>query len=61
MQRQAVPLLKTEAPLVGTGEEHKTATDSKVMITARRAGTVIRVTANEIKSKVNKGKSIIID
>ncbi|HHX96988.1 MAG TPA: DNA-directed RNA polymerase subunit beta [Clostridia bacterium] len=56
MQRQAVPLLKTEAPLVGTGEEHKTATDSKVMITARRAGTVIRVTANEIKIKSEQGE-----
>jgi DNA-directed RNA polymerase subunit beta len=48
MQRQAVPLLYTDAPLVGTGLEAKVASDSGAVITARRGGTVVRVTADEI-------------
>jgi DNA-directed RNA polymerase subunit beta len=48
MQRQAVPLLYTDAPLVGTGLEAKVASDSGAVITARRSGTVVRVTADEI-------------
>ncbi len=48
MQRQAVPLLFTDAPLVGTGLESKVATDSGAVITARRGGEVVRVTADEI-------------
>jgi DNA-directed RNA polymerase subunit beta len=48
MQRQAVPLLFPEAPTVGTGLEAKVASDSGAVITARRAGTVTRVTADEI-------------
>jgi DNA-directed RNA polymerase subunit beta len=48
MQRQAVPLLVTEAPLVGTGIEHKAAVDSGVMILARNDGVVERVTGKEI-------------
>jgi len=48
MQRQAVPLLRTEAPYVGTGEERKAARDSGVTIIARQDGVVDRVTANEI-------------
>jgi DNA-directed RNA polymerase subunit beta len=48
MQRQAVPLLVTEAPLVGTGIEHKVAVDSGVMILARNSGIVERVTGREI-------------
>jgi len=48
MQRQAVPLLYTDAPLVGTGLEGKVATDSGAVITARRGGTVVHVTADEI-------------
>lgn len=48
MQRQAVPLLITEAPLVGTGLEAKVARDSGAVITARRAGEVVHVTASEI-------------
>jgi DNA-directed RNA polymerase subunit beta len=48
MQRQAVPLLYTDAPLVGTGLEAKVASDSGAVITARRGGTVIHVTADEI-------------
>ncbi|KYP79703.1 DNA-directed RNA polymerase subunit beta [Ferroacidibacillus organovorans] len=48
MQRQAVPLLVTEAPFVGTGMEHKAAKDSGVVIVARHDGVVERVTATEI-------------
>ncbi len=48
MQRQAVPLLKPEAPFIGTGMEYKTARDSGVMILAKRPGVVERVTADEI-------------
>ena len=52
MQRQAVPLLKTQAPLVGTGMEAKAACDSGVMILAKRPGVVSYVDANTIKIKV---------
>jgi DNA-directed RNA polymerase subunit beta len=48
MQRQAVPLLFPQAPVVGTGLEGKVARDSGAVIIARRAGTVTRVTADEI-------------
>jgi DNA-directed RNA polymerase subunit beta len=48
MQRQAVPLLYTDAPLVGTGLEAKVASDSGAVITARRGGTEVHVTADEI-------------
>lgn len=48
MQRQAVPLLKTEAPIIGTGMEYRAAKDSGVVAVARNAGVVIRVTADEI-------------
>ena len=48
MQRQAVPLLYTDAPLVGTGLEEKVAKDSGAVITARRDGKIVRVTADEI-------------
>ena len=53
MQRQAVPLLKTQAPLVGTGMEFKAACDSGVMVLARRPGTVVQVDAETIKVKVD--------
>jgi DNA-directed RNA polymerase subunit beta len=48
MQRQSVPLLFPRAPLVGTGLEAKVAVDSGAVIVARRAGTITRVTADEI-------------
>lgn len=48
MQRQAVPLLTTEAPVVGTGMEVKAAVDSGVCIVAEQAGTVERSTSKEI-------------
>ena len=48
MQRQAVPLLHTDAPLIGTGLEEKVARDSGAVVTASRDGKVVRVTADEI-------------
>jgi len=48
MQRQAVPLLKTDAPYIGTGMEYKAAVDSGVCVLAQKAGTVVRVTSEEI-------------
>ncbi len=48
MQRQAVPLLFPDAPLAGTGLEEKVASDSAAVLTARRGGIVMRVTAEEI-------------
>jgi DNA-directed RNA polymerase subunit beta len=56
MQRQAVPLMRTEAPLVGTGIEHRVAQDSGVVVRARHDGTVARVTADEIQVKRSSGK-----
>ena len=51
MQRQAVPLLKTEAPVVGTGIEFKAAVDSGVLPKAKNAGVVAYVSAKEIELK----------
>ena len=55
MQRQAVPLLKTQAPLVGTGMEYKAACDSGVMVLARRAGTIKSMAANYIDIVTDDG------
>lgn len=52
MQRQAVPLLVSEAPIVGTGIEDKTAHDSCALILAEEDGVVARVTADEIIVKI---------
>lgn len=56
MQRQAVPLIKTEAPLVGTGLEYRAALDSGVLVTAKNPGRVVRVTANEIVVETRSGQ-----
>ena len=53
MQKQAVPLLRTENPIVGTGMEYKAAVDSGVVVLAKRAGTVAAVSADRIKIKVS--------
>jgi len=55
MQRQAVPLLMTEAPVVGTGMEPKAAVDSGVCMVAENAGKVTRVTAEEIDIETKNG------
>ena len=56
MQRQAVPLLTTEAPVVGTGMEAKAAVDSGVCVVAKHAGTVERATSNEIVVRTESGE-----
>ena len=56
MQRQAVPLLITEAPVVGTGMEEKTAVDSGVCVVAEEGGIVERSTSTEIQIKQDDGK-----
>jgi DNA-directed RNA polymerase subunit beta len=55
MQRQAVPLLKTEAPVVGTGMEEKAAVDSGVCIVAKHDGIVEKSTSKEIVVKCDDG------
>jgi DNA-directed RNA polymerase subunit beta len=57
MMRQGVPLLYTEAPIVGTGVERKAALDSGVCILARNGGQVIRVTSREIVVRNELGGS----
>ena len=54
MQRQAVPLLRPEAPVVGTGLEQRAARDSRAIITADSAGEVVYVSATEIRVKYNR-------
>ena len=56
MQRQAVPLLRTQAPLVGTGMEYKAACDSGVMVLAKRAGVVTSVSARQINVRADNGE-----
>ena len=56
MQRQAVPLLFTEAPVVGTGMEPKTAVDSGVCVVAKKAGTIDYVSSNLIKMTYDDGE-----
>ncbi len=55
MQRQAVPLLTPQAPVVGTGMEYKVATDSGNCILAKHAGEVIRATGSEIQVRAENG------
>ena len=58
MQRQAVPLLFTEAPAVGTGIEAKAAVDSGVCVVAKKAGTVTYSTSQLIKIKADDGEEM---
>ncbi|MBQ6713725.1 MAG: DNA-directed RNA polymerase subunit beta, partial [Selenomonadales bacterium] len=55
MQRQAVPLMRTQAPIVGTGMEYKAACDSGVCVLAKRAGIVESVTAVDIDIRCDDG------
>ena len=55
MQRQAVPLMMTEAPVVGTGMEPKAAVDSGVCVVAKKAGTITRSVSNEIDIDYDDG------
>jgi len=56
MQRQAVPLIKPEAPIIGTGIEYKAARDSGVVVIAKNDGVVEKVSANEIIVRTKDGK-----
>ncbi len=56
MQRQAVPLLRTESPIVGTGMEYKAAKDSGVVVLAKNDGVVKSVSADKIVIKTDDGK-----
>ena len=56
MQKQAVPLLIPEAPIVGTGMEYKAARDSEITVTAKNDGVVEKVTADEIKVRNKKNE-----
>ena len=58
MQRQAVPLVFPEAPRVGTGMEGKCAYDSGVLVKARRGGTVLRVTSQEVVIKPERAGNV---
>ncbi|WP_143334204.1 DNA-directed RNA polymerase subunit beta [Desulfonispora thiosulfatigenes] len=55
MQRQAVPLLKSDAPYIGTGNEFKAAYDSGAVVVAEKGGVIESVTANRIVVKNNEG------
>ncbi len=55
MQKQAVPLLKTESPIVGTGMEYKAAVDSGVVVLAKNSGKVTRVDADHIEIMTDSG------
>ena len=56
MQRQAVPLLITESPIVGTGMEYKAARDSEITVTAKNAGIIEKVTADEVLVRNKKNE-----
>ena len=55
MQRQAVPLMVTEAPIVATGIEHKCAVDSSVVVMSEGDGVVTRVSAREVEVRYDRG------
>ena len=57
MQRQAVPLLKTESPIVGTGMEYKAAVDSGVAVVSKHDGVIEKVSADEVVLKEDNGVS----
>ena len=59
MQRQAVPLLTTEAPIVGTGMEYRAAKDSGILILAEDDGVIEKVTGDAITVKYNNGKTVV--
>ncbi len=56
MQRQAVPCLRSDAPIVGTGHERRAAVDSGAAVVAKRAGTVTRSTSQEIRVTTDEGE-----
>ncbi|MBM7583441.1 DNA-directed RNA polymerase subunit beta [Caldicoprobacter guelmensis] len=61
MQRQAVPLIRTEAPIIGTGMEYRAAKDSGVVVVAKEAGVVKKVSADRIVIKEDTGKEQVYE
>ena len=59
MQRQAVPLMTTEAPIIATGIEYRAAMDSGILILAEDDGFVEKVTGDAITMKYNNGKTVV--
>ena len=59
MQRQAVPLMITESPIVGTGIEYRAAKDSGILVLAEDDGVIERVTGDSITVKYNNGKTVV--
>jgi len=59
MQRQAVPLIKTDSPIIGTGMEYKAAKDSGVCVVAEEAGVIENVSADKISLRGESGKLTI--
>ena len=57
MQRQAVPLIRTQAPIIGTGMEHKAARDSGVIVMAKESGIVKKVAADQIVIEEDNGQT----
>ena len=58
MQRQAVPLMVTEAPIVATGIEHQSAVDSEVCVVAQDDGVVTKVSATDISVRYDSGENV---
>lgn len=58
MQRQAVPLMISESPIVGTGIEYRAAKDSGILVLAEDDGVIEKVTADAITVKYKNGKTI---
>ncbi len=58
MQRQAVPLLRTEAPIIGTGIEYKAAKDSGIVVVSKNAGVVEKVSSSEIVIRRDKDNQL---
>ena len=59
MQRQAVPLMITESPIVGTGIEYRAAKDSGILVLAEDDGIIEKVTGEDITVKYNNGKTVV--
>ena len=59
MQRQAVPLMITESPIVGTGMEYRAAKDSGILVLAEDDGVIQKVTGDSITVKYNNGKTVV--
>ena len=59
MQRQAVPLVITEAPIIGTGIEYRAAKDSGILVLAEEDGVVEKVTGDSITVKYDNGKTVV--